>query len=69
MRKRTYDLPVELRREWFLVELAYLTKKYGIEIAVRKNGEAPFLKDQITERKIGADLQYDKYDDEYIVEL
>lgn len=30
---------------------------------------AQFLRDQVTELKIGADLQYDKYDDEYIIEF
>ena len=28
----------------------------------------PFLRDQVTESKIGSGLQYDKYDDEYIIE-
>lgn len=31
MKRRTLDIPVSLRREWFLIELAHLTKKYGIE--------------------------------------
>ncbi|KEK25057.1 hypothetical protein [Bacillus gaemokensis] len=69
MRKRTYDIPIELRREWFLVELAYLTKKYGIEIATREREQLPFLKDQITKLNIGVGLQYDKYDEEYIINL
>ena len=51
-----------------LLELAYLTKKYGIEIATSKMDVAPFLRDQVTESKIGEGLQYDKYDDEYIIE-
>lgn len=51
-----------------LLELAYLTKKYGIEIATSKMDAAPFLRDQVTESKIGKGLQYDKYDDEYIIE-
>ena len=51
-----------------LIELAHLTKKYGIEIATSKMGAAPFLRDQVTESKIGKGLQYDKYDDEYIIE-
>ena len=29
---------------------------------------APFLRDRVTESKIGKGLQYDKYDDEYIIE-
>jgi hypothetical protein len=69
MKRRTYDIPVVLRREWFLIELAHLTKKYGIEIATSKIEDAPFLRDQVTEFKIGAGLQYDKYDDEYIIDL
>ena len=36
-----------------LIELAHLTKKYGIEIATSKMGAAPFLRDQVTESKIG----------------
>ena len=36
-----------------LLELAYLTKKYGIEIATSKMDAAPFLRDQVTESKIG----------------
>ena len=43
-------------------------EKYGIEIATSKMGAAPFLRDQVTESKIGKGLQYDKYDDEYIIE-
>ena len=34
MKRKTFDIPVTLRREWFLIELAHLTKKYGIEIIV-----------------------------------
>ncbi|MDH4422369.1 MULTISPECIES: hypothetical protein [Bacillus] len=69
MKRRTFDIPVVLRREWFLIELAHLTKKYGIEIATSKMEYAPFLRDQVTESQIGAGLQYDKYDDEYIIDL
>ncbi|PFJ14229.1 hypothetical protein COD67_00385 [Bacillus cereus] len=69
MKRRTFDIPVTLRREWFLIELAYLTKKYGIEIATSKMEATPFLKDLVTESKIGVGLQYDKYDDEYIIEI
>lgn len=69
MKRRTYEIPIALRREWFLIELAHLTKKYGIEIATSKIEDAPFLRDQVTEFKIGAGLQYDKYDDEYIIEF
>ncbi|HDR7795871.1 TPA: hypothetical protein QCY19_004571 [Bacillus luti] len=69
MKRRTFDIPVTLRREWFLIELAHLTKKYGIEIVTSKMETAPFLKDQVTESKIGSRLQYDKYDEEYIIEL
>ena len=36
-----------------LIELAHLTKKYGIEIATSKMEAAPFLRDQVTESKIG----------------
>ena len=43
MKRRTFDIPVTLRREWFLIELAHLTKKYGIEIATSKMEAAPFL--------------------------
>ena len=43
-------------------------EKYGIEIATSKMEAAPFLRDQVTESKIGSGLQYDKYDDEYIIE-
>lgn len=68
MKRKTFDIPVTLRREWFLLELAHLTKKYGIEIATSKMETAPFLRDQFTESKIGEGLQYDKYDDEYIIE-
>ncbi|CDN35545.1 hypothetical protein [Bacillus thuringiensis] len=69
MKRKTLDIPVTLRREWFLIELAHLTKKYGIEIATSKMDAAPFLRDQVTEAKIGKGLQYDKYDDdEYIIE-
>ena len=68
MKRRTFDIPVTLRREWFLIELAHLTKKYGIEIATSKMEAAPFLRDQVTESNIGSGLQYDKYDDEYIIE-
>ncbi|HDR8395674.1 TPA: hypothetical protein QC291_005602, partial [Bacillus cereus] len=53
MKRKTFDIPVTLRREWFLLELAYLTKKYGIEIATSKMDAAPFLRDQVTESKIG----------------
>ncbi|HDR8245099.1 TPA: hypothetical protein QC126_005792, partial [Bacillus cereus] len=53
MKRKTFDIPVTLRREWFLIELAHLTKKYGIEIATSKMGAAPFLRDQVTESKIG----------------
>lgn len=67
MKRKTLDIPVTLRREWFLIELAHLTKKYGIEIATSKMDAAPFLRDQVTESKIGKGLQYDKYD-EYIIE-
>ncbi|PGY19013.1 hypothetical protein COE23_04570 [Bacillus cereus] len=67
MKRRTYEIPIALRREWFLIELAHLTKKYGIEIATSKIEDAPFLRDQVTELRIGAGLQYDKYDDEYII--
>ncbi len=66
MKRKTLDIPVTLRREWFLIELAHLTKKYGIEIATSKMDAA--LRDQVTESKIGEGLQYDKYDDEYIIE-
>ena len=52
MKRKTLDIPVTLRREWFLIELAHLTKKYGIEIATSKM-DAPFLRDQVTESKIG----------------
>ncbi|MGE7884711.1 hypothetical protein [Bacillus sp. NPDC094077] len=69
MKRRTFDIPVTLRREWFLIELAHLTKKYGIEIAASKMEAAPFLRDHVTESKIGVGLQYDKYDDEYIIEI
>ncbi|EMA6343069.1 hypothetical protein ACO11K_002697 [Bacillus cytotoxicus] len=68
MKKLTYNLPIELRREWFLVELAYLTKKYGIEIGTDRDESSLFLQDQVTRQKIGSGLYYDKYDDEYIVE-
>ena len=68
MKRKTFDIPVTLRREWFLLELAYLTKKYGIEIATSKMDAAPFLRDQVTESKDRKGLQYDKYDDEYIIE-
>lgn len=44
-------------------------KKYGIEIATSKMEAAPFLRDQVTELKIGTGLQYDKYDEEYIIDL
>ena len=66
MKRKTLDIPVTLRREWFLIELAHLTKKYGIEIATSKMEAAPFFLDFFTETKIGEGLQYDKYDDEYI---
>ncbi|EEK79097.1 hypothetical protein COE58_02560 [Bacillus cereus] len=69
MKRRTFDIPVVLRREWFLIELAHLTKKYGIEIATCQTEATPFLRDQVTELKIGSGLQYDKYDDEYVIDL
>lgn len=31
MKRRTYDIPVVLRREWFLIELAHLTKNMGLK--------------------------------------
>ncbi|WP_141532295.1 hypothetical protein [Bacillus cereus] len=68
MKRRTFDIPVSLRREWFLIELAHLTKKYGIEIVTNQMEAAPFLRDQVTESKIGTGLQYDKYDAEYIID-
>ncbi|MGQ0454113.1 hypothetical protein ACT4UM_18935, partial [Bacillus sp. SS-TM] len=43
MKRKTLDIPVTLRREWFLIELAHLTKKYGIEIATSKMDAAPFF--------------------------
>lgn len=49
--------------------ISAFNKKYGIEIATSKIEDAPFLRDQVTEFKIGAGLQYDKYDDEYIIEF
>ena len=52
-----------------LIELAHLTKKYGIEIATCQTEATPFLRDQVTELKIGSGLQYDKYDDEYVIDL
>ena len=69
MKRRTFDIPVALRREWFLIELAHLTKKYGIEIVTNQMEAAPFLRDQVTETKIGTGLQNDKYDAEYIIDL
>ncbi len=48
--------------------VSLFNKKYGIEIATSKMDAAPFLRDQVTESKIGKGLQYDKYDDEYIIE-
>ncbi|EJS68268.1 hypothetical protein [Bacillus cereus] len=68
MKRRTFDIPVVLRRECFLIELAHLTKKYGIEIVTNQMEAAPFLRDQVTESKIGTGLQYDKYDAEYIID-
>ena len=41
MKRRTFDIPVTLRRV-VLIELAHLTKKYGIEIATSKMEAAPF---------------------------
>ncbi|EJS75942.1 hypothetical protein [Bacillus cereus] len=68
MKRRTFDIPVVLRRECFLIELAHLAKKYGIEIVTNQMEAAPFLRDQVTESKIGTGLQYDKYDAEYIID-
>ena len=51
-----------------LIELAHLTKKYGIEIATSKMDLCTVFKRSVTESKIGKGLQYDKYDDEYIIE-
>ena len=48
--------------------VSLFNEKYGIEIATSKMDAAPFLRDQVTESKIGKGLQYDKYDDEYIIE-
>ena len=66
MKRKTLDIPVTLRREWFLIELAHLTKNMELKLQLVKWIFAPFLRDQVTVK--GKGLQYDKYDDEYIIE-
>lgn len=51
-----------------LLELAYLTKKYGIEIATSKMDLCTVFKRSSYRIKDRKGLQYDKYDDEYIIE-
>ena len=51
MKRKTLDIPVTLRREWFLIELAHLTKKYGIEIATSKMDLCTVLRDQLRSQR------------------
>ncbi|BCC58771.1 hypothetical protein BCJMU10_2079 [Bacillus cereus] len=36
MKRKTFDIPVTLRREWFLLELAYLTKNMELKLQLAK---------------------------------
>ena len=36
MKRKTLDIPVTLRREWFLVELAHLTKNMELKLQLVK---------------------------------